>query len=72
MASLRYLDIPVSDRNTIKDKAYKMSPEIWESYSGKSKDEKRKLDYLRSKCLDEAASYYTLDEDGYLLELLEY
>ena len=63
---MRYLDVPTDDRYIVKEKAYNDNPEIWKSYSGKTKREKQFIDKLRAEALDYAASFLYLDEDDCL------
>ena len=63
---MRYLDVPTYDRYIVKEKAYNDNPEIWKSYSGKTKREKQFIDKLRTEALDHAASFFCLDEEDCL------
>ena len=42
-------------KTEVKEKAYKIDPDCWESYSGKPKEVKREMDWRRQSCLEEAS-----------------
>lgn len=52
---MKYLQVPKQHRKAVKELAYKLQPNIWESYAGCTKDHKKRMDGLRVKCLDLAS-----------------
>jgi len=56
---------------TVKDRAYKIDPEAWQSYSGKSKPEKQYIDGRRNLSLA-AAARQIQDEMGNPVERVRY
>lgn len=49
-------------RQEVKDIAYKLDPECWESYSGKPRAIKRAMDTRRTRALQEAERMYVPTE----------
>ena len=47
----RYEDVPEQYRHEVKEIAYSLDPKCWESYSGKTKQEKRAIDRHRRQSL---------------------
>lgn len=58
---MTYLQANQSDRQAIKHIAYKLEPNIWESYSGKHVSFKRDIDEQRTTILNQATKEYYND-----------
>ena len=63
---LQYSQLNSFSRQDVKNLAHVIDPQVWVSYSGKEKSEKRRIDFLRTESLNKAlnAGFYWGCVDG--------